>query len=186
MVLCEGVLIVNASDEAEAMFGLNPESGEVIGKFDGIKNAWETPVPVGEGPSAAIVLAVPRKLLAIAPQTGKLKWFTTNGPIDTNVSASAVVSGESVLFMGSRSRTALLVQHSDAGGADVTESHTLWEGIAWGQITTPLIHEGHAYYFSEGRACCQEVSTGKYLFKERLPLRDRRNFQKPANHSRQI
>lgn len=168
-IIADGVLIINASDEAESLVGLDPNNGDELWRYTGVHNSWSTPIQMGEDSEAVIVLSVPHRLLAISPRAGEVLWESSQGAIDTNVSASLVAAGDKLLLMDGRSRTAMLFQRQSATGAEGPLFRLAWDGTTSGRISTPLIHEGYIYYFSEGKAFCQELTTGKYIFQERLP-----------------
>jgi outer membrane protein assembly factor BamB len=122
---------------------------------------------VGTGDDAAVVVSVPYEVWAMNPQTGKLKWFTTNGVQDSSVSASPMLDGDVVISMGGRSNSAVAVRLG--GKDDVTETNTLWQGKSIARIMTPIVYDGHIYAVSKGIASCLDAKTGKQIYKERLP-----------------
>ncbi len=166
-VLCNNVLIINATDESNSIIGLDKNSGEELWRNDGVENVWGTPLVVGEGDDKAVVMSVPYEVWAMNPQTGKLKWFTTNGVQDTSVSASPMLDGDVVIAMGGRSNTAVAIR--SGGKDDVTETNTLWQGRSVARIMTPILYEGHIYAVSRGIASCLNAQTGEQVYKERLP-----------------
>lgn len=166
-VLCNNVLIINATDESNSIIGLDRNSGEELWRNDGVENVWGTPLVVGEGDDKAVVMSVPYEVWAMNPQTGKLKWFTTNGVQDTSVSASPMLDGDVVIAMGGRSNTAVAIR--SGGKDDVTETNTLWQGRSVARIMTPILYEGHIYAVSRGIASCLNAQTGEQVYKERLP-----------------
>jgi outer membrane protein assembly factor BamB len=166
-VLCGDVLIINATDESNSIVGLDKNTGAELWRNDGVENVWGTPLVVGTGDDAAVVVSVPYEVWAMNPQTGKLKWFTTNGVQDSSVSASPMLDGDVVISMGGRSNTAVAVRLG--GKDDVTETNTLWQGKSIARIMTPIVYDGHIYAVSKGIASCLDAKTGKQIYKERLP-----------------
>ena len=166
-VLSGNALIINATDESNSLIGLNKNTGEQLWKNDGVENVWGTPLVAGEGDSEAVVVSVPYEVWAMNPQTGKLKWFTTNGVQDSSVSASPMLDGDVVIAMGGRSNTAVAIRLGGKG--DVTKTNTLWEGKSVARIMTPILYQGHIYAVSKGIASCLDAQTGKQIYKERLP-----------------
>ena len=166
-VLHNNVLVINATDEANAIVGLNTEDGEEVWKADDISNAWMTPLVAGEGDQATLILSVPGEIWGMNPAKGKLRWYTTNGVQDISVSASPMLNGDKVVAMGGRSRTGVSVKLGGKG--DVTKSHTVWSGRAIGRIMTPVIYDGHIFAISGGIATCADAESGEEVFRSRLP-----------------
>lgn len=166
-VLSGNVLVVNATDESNSIVGLDKTTGEELWRNDGIENVWGTPLVAGEGDDATVIVSVPYEVWAINPQTGKLKWFTTNGVQDSSVSASPMLDGDVVIAMGGRSNTAVAIRLG--GEKDVTETNTVWQGKSVARIMTPILYEGHIYAVSKGIASCLNAQTGEQVYKERLP-----------------
>ena len=166
-VLHQDVLVVNATDEDSSLVGLNKKTGEEMWKNSDIKNAWSTPIVVGEGDDAAVVFSLPYEVWGLNPKTGKMKWYATNGVQDSSVSASPVAKDGVVISMGGRSGTAVALK---AGGkSDITETHTVWEGKATGRIVSPILVGDHIYGFSRGVANCIKADSGESVYRERLP-----------------
>jgi len=168
-VLAGDVLIINATDESNSVIGFNKNSGEELWRNEGIQNVWSTPLVVGEGDDQAVVMSVPYEIWALNPTSGKLKWFTTNGVQDRAVSASPMLDGDVVISMGGRSKTGVAVRVGGKKGADVTKTHTVWEGKSVARIMTPILYDGHIYAISRGIISCVDAKTGDEVYKERLP-----------------
>jgi len=168
-VLSDSVLVINATDESSSVVGIDKTTGEELWRNDGIENVWSTPLVVGEGADQAVVMSLPYEVWAMNPQSGKLKWFATNGVQDNSVSASPMLDGDVVISMGGRSNTAIAIRLGGKNGADVTETNTVWEGKSVARIMTPILYDGHIYAVSRGIASCLDAKTGKQIYKERLP-----------------
>lgn len=168
-VLAGDSIIINATDESNSIVGIDKNTGEELWRNDGVENVWSTPLVVGSGDDLAVVMSLPYEVWAMNPRTGKLKWFATNGVQDTSVSASPMLDGDVVISMGGRSNTAIAIRLGGQKGADVTETHTLWEGKSVARIMTPILYDGHIYAVSKGIASCLDAKTGKQIYKERLP-----------------
>lgn len=167
-ILSQGVLVVVASDEDEAIYGLNPSTGEEIWKFKtpDVANVWNSPIVTGKNDDSQILISVPKKILALDPKTGKTEWYATNGVDAPSVSTGLVMDGETVIAMGGRTRTCTAWKTD--GKEDVTETHTVWTGRAISSIVTPIAYKGHLYCISQGVATCADAKTGKTIFKERI------------------
>jgi len=168
-VLSGNVLVINATDESNSVVGIEKNTGEELWRNDGIENVWGTPLVVGEGDEQAVVMSLPYEVWAMNPQSGKLKWFATNGVQDSSVSASPMLDGDMVISMGGRSNTAVAIRTGGEKGADVTETHTVWSGKSVARIMTPILYDGHIFAVSKGIASCLDAKTGKQIYKERLP-----------------
>ena len=168
-VLSGNVLVINATDESNSIVGLDKNTGEELWRNDGIENVWGTPLVVGEGDDQAVVMSLPYEVWAMNPQSGKLKWFATNGVQDSSVSASPMLDGDVVISMGGRSNTAVAIRMGGEKGADVTETNTVWKGKSVARIMTPILYDGHIYAVSRGIASCLDAKTGEQVYKERLP-----------------
>ena len=168
LTLAGDILVVNATDESDSIIGLNKDTGEEVWKNPGIKNIWSTPVVMGSGEDADVVVSVPYEVWGLNPANGKLKWFTTNGVQDGSVSSSPMVNGDVVVAMGGRSNTAVAVRRG--GDGDVTDSHTVWTGKSIGRISTPVLYDGHIYAITRGIATCLDASNGKEVYKQRVDI----------------
>lgn len=166
-VLHQDVLVINATDEASSLVGLNKTTGEEMWKNPDINNAWSTPLVVGEGDEAELIFSLPYEVWGLYPKTGKMKWYVTNGVQDSSVSASPVASNGVVISMGGRSGTAVAVK--TGGKSDVTKTHTLWEGKATGRIVSPILVGDYVFGFSRGVANCVKADSGESVYRERLP-----------------
>ena len=168
LALAGDTLVVNATDESSSIVGLNKKTGEEIWKDPGVQNAWSSPVLMGSGEDAEVILSLPYEVWGLNPANGKLKWFTTNGVQDGAVSTSPMVDGDVVIVMGGRSNTAVAIRRGGKG--DVTESNTVWTSKSVGRIATPVLYDGHIYAISKGIASCLDASNGKEVYKQRVDI----------------
>ena len=167
-ILAEGVLVVVASDEDEAIYGLEPATGKELWKTKtpDVANVWNSPITTGKSDDAQLLISVPKKILALDPKTGKTKWYATNGVDAPSVSTSLVMDGGNVIAMGGRTRTC--TAWSTGGQDDVTETNTVWTGRAISSVVTPIAYQGRLYCIGQGIATCADAKTGKTIFKERV------------------
>ncbi|MDG2185271.1 MAG: PQQ-binding-like beta-propeller repeat protein [Mariniblastus sp.] len=168
-ILFDGILIVNASDEDQAIYGLDASSGKELWKTKtkSLANVWNTPVIASPESNPQLVVSVPDEVWALNPRNGKLKWYVTKGVDAPSVSTSIVMDGENVIAMGGRSLNAVAVK--TGGKSDVTDNHVVWEGRAISAITTPVSYQGHLYAVNRGIANCIDAATGQAIYKERIP-----------------
>ena len=167
-ILAEGVLVVVASDEDEAIYGLEPATGNELWKTKtpDVANVWNSPIITGKSDDAQLLISVPKKILALDPKTGNTKWYATNGVDAPSVSTSLVMDGDNVIAMGGRTRTC--TAWTAGGKDDVTESHTVWTGRAISSVVTPIAYQGRLYCIGQGIASCADAKTGETIFKERV------------------
>ncbi len=167
-ILAKGVLVVVASDEDEAIYGLEPATGNELWKTEtpDVANVWNSPILTGENEDTQLLISVPKKILALDPGTGKTKWYATNGVDAPSVSTGLVMDGDNVIAMGGRSRTC--TAWTTGGKDDVTQTHTVWTGKAISAVVTPITYEGRLYCISQGIATCADAKTGETIFKERV------------------
>ncbi len=168
-VLAGDTLVVNATDESSSVVGLDKNTGKELWRNEGITNVWGTPLAVGTGDEQSVVISVPKEVWAMDPATGKLDWYSTNGVADSSVSSSPVLDGDKVICMGGRSGTGVALKLGGAKGADVTETHTVWQGKAVARIMTPVVYDGLMFGISRGVVTCGDAATGEEIYKERLP-----------------
>lgn len=168
-IIVDGVLVVVASDEDDAIYGLEPTTGKEIWKVQKpeLENVWNTPIVAGEKENRQLLISVPKKIWALEPTTGKLRWHSTNGVDAPSVSTSLVMDDNTVIAMGGRSRTCTALKVGGSG--DVTDSNTVWTGRAISSIVTPVAYKGHLYCIARGIATCADAKTGKTVFQERVP-----------------
>src|SRR5690606_22994436 len=85
------MVIVNASDESEALVALDSRTGEEKWRKEaaGLGGTWGTPILMESESGTEIVLAVPGEIWSFDAQTGKFKWYA-KGPDDQSVSHSVI------------------------------------------------------------------------------------------------
>ena len=181
-VIYKNILIVSAAEEALALYGLNPETGEQKWKSqaDSLEMAYATPIFMNIKPDRDdLILPVPGELWGMNPETGKLRWFVKTN-ITGNVSPSPVLGNQAVYIFGgypSLRRCAIKV---DGLKGDLGEEATLWEDKQSSYVPTPVYINERLYWASDtGYACCADAKSGKMLFRERLDARGKGSRGKP-------
>ena len=170
LVLAGEILIVNASEEARAILGLNKNDGSEAWKaeYDLLELCYATPVVVeGEGGVMEAVIAMPGEAWGLNPATGKLRWFFETGT-GGNVSPSVVV-GENAFytFGGYPQQQSIAIKRRGRG--DITSSHSIWESRDSSYVATPLWHNGHLFWVTDrGFAISMNAATGETVTKMRL------------------
>lgn len=167
-ILYGDTVIVNASEENQALYALDKKTGKEVWKAqaEGLGMTWGTPILVGEGEATELVIGVPREIWGFNLKTGKLKWFAQAMP-ENSFCASVVTDGTVVYAIDGRGGEGIAVR---AGGKDdVSQTHTVWRGKAAGRVSTPLIHNGRIYSISGGTVLCLDAATGERIYQERFP-----------------
>ena len=170
VVLAGDILIVNAAEEARAIFGLNTSDGSEVWKaeYDQLELCFATPVVVtGEGGVREAVIAMPGEAWGLNVETGKLRWYFETGT-GGNVSPSVVVGDDAFFTFGGypQQQTVAIKRF---GRKDISDSHRLWETSDSSYVATPLLHNGHLYWVSDrGFAFAMNADTGETVTKSRL------------------
>ena len=162
------LLIINAAVESESLVALDRRTGQEVWRAGGLKESWNTPilVPVAGG-KTELVVAIAGKVLGFDPATGEALWSCATG-IGWYMVPSLVHHQGVVYCIGGRTGGSLAVR--TGGRGDVTASHRLWTLNKGSNVSSPLFHEGHLFWFHEnlGIACCVDAATGKLVYEERI------------------
>ena len=170
LVLFNDILIVNASEEARAIIGLNTKDGSEAwrAEYDLLELCFATPILVkGEGDVTEAVIAMPGEAWGLNPKTGKLRWYYETGT-GGNVSPSVVVGDDAFYtFGGWPQQQTVAIRRG--GRKDITESHRIWESRDSSYVATPVLHKGHLYWVSDrGFAISMNAETGETIAQNRL------------------
>ncbi len=167
----EDLVIVNASIEDGALYGIEKSSGEVRWRVEDVKRAWTTPTIVNlpDG-SAELVINQHGAILGLSPRTGEQLWSCTGIP--DYVVPVIVVDGDQLYCSGGRANKTVRVR---AGGrGDVTASHLSWDVARGANVTSPLLLNDHLYWsHDKAIALCLRAEDGKEIYRERMPTRGR-------------
>lgn len=170
-ILYDDLVIMNASIEDGAVYGLDKSTGEVRWRTGEITRAWTTPTLVSlAGGKTELVLNQKDAILGLDPATGSRLW--TCDAIEDYVVPCVVTDGETLYCSGGRSNKTFVVR---AGGrGDVSESHLVWDVSRGANVTSP-IKVGDYLYWSHDKsiALCLRASDGEEMFRERMPTRSR-------------
>ena len=177
-VLYKDLVIINASVESGSLVALKKSDGSPAWKVPGMRSSWNTPVLVQAGDRDELVISIKGNLLAFHPETGDELW-TCKG-IDDYVCPSVVAHEGVVYAIGGRSNTAVAVKAGGSG--DVSKSHLLWSIDRGSNVSSPVVHNGHLYWVSEGRgvAYCANTTDGKMVYEQRLDPRPDRFYASPV------
>ncbi len=162
------LLIVNASDESQAIMALDKKNGKIVWKAEGeFGMAYGTPnVYVHDG-ITDLVIAVPQELWSLNPKNGKLRWYAAHGLIG-NVSPSLVPGGDvAYIFGGFPSTRSVALKLGGKG--DTSSNAVLWDSNTSSYVPTPILKDGHLYVINDqGFAICIDAKTGKDVYRERV------------------
>jgi outer membrane protein assembly factor BamB len=164
----KNLIIVNAADESQTIYGLNRQTGEVVWKAEaaGLENTFCTPLLITIGDRTELVIAVPWEIWGLDPETGKLLWHVETD-LDSNICPSVIAKNGIVYAMGGRTGGSIAVR---AGGkGDVAKTHVLWKGTATSYVPSPVIHKDRLYWVNDrGIALCANAKTGELVYQERI------------------
>ena len=171
-ILYEELLIVNASVESGRMLAFHKRTGELAWEVEGMKGVWGTPLLV-ENPQGKTELVVshPQRVQAYDPANGSKLWHCEGIPDRGYVCPSPIAHQGVIYLIGGRQNTAIAIQSGGMG--DVTDSHVRWRVGKGSNVSSPVYHDGHIYWFHEklGTVICLNAETGEVAFQERLSPR---------------
>jgi hypothetical protein len=167
-ILYENLVIVNASDEAEALVGLDKETGKEVWRAEaaGLSGTWATPILMDAQTGKHLVIAVPGELWGLDPTSGKLKWFAEG--FEGRAACLSLVAGDGIVYCAGANPSGNSFAVRTGGSGDVTKSHVVWIGQGFSRIATPVLHDGHLYGASGGVAYCVNAETGQRVYQPRL------------------
>lgn len=162
------LLIVNANDESQTIFGIDKKTGKIAWKAQGdFGMAYGTPSILSRKGVDDLVIAVPQELWGMNPETGRLRWYATHG-LSGNVSPSLVPGGDIVYVFGGfpATRSAAI---KIGGKGDLGADAILWDSSSSSYVPTPILKDGYLYVINDqGFALCIDAKTGKDLYRERV------------------
>jgi outer membrane protein assembly factor BamB len=166
-VLCENLVIVNASIESNSLVAVDKATGDEVWRAGGMDSSWSTPHLV-EAPNGKHELAVTVKgwILGFDPKTGNELWRCKAIP---DYICPSIVSHKGVLYaIGGRSSKAIAVR--SGGRGDITNTHKLWQADVGANVCSPVVHEGHLYWVSDRNrtAYCLSLADGSVKYSERV------------------
>lgn len=186
-VLLDDILIHYHGPAKDAvLYGLNKETGETIWKWEepgwkpkertdgfrdrdegGVIGSFATPILVETAERRELIMSFPLELKAFDPATGDVLW-TAEG-LNPLIYTSPVYDDGVVVSMGGYHGNSIGVKVGGSG--DVTESHRLWQEVRHnGGIGSGVAKDGKLYYQDAGGVVyCDDMKTGKTIWKDRLP-----------------
>ncbi len=170
-VVFEDLVIMNASIEDDAVYGIEKATGKVRWRTEGITRAWTTPtlVRLNNG-NTELILNQKGAILGLDPATGSRLWSCD--AIQDYVVPCVVADGETLYCSGGRSNKTFVV--TAGGRGDVTDTHLVWDVSRGANVTSPLLHNGYLYWsHDKAIALCLRAADGEEMFRERMPTRSR-------------
>ncbi|MAG57957.1 MAG: serine/threonine protein kinase [Planctomycetes bacterium] len=163
------LLFVNASDESHSLRALDKRTGKEVWKreTEAMDQAYATPVVVGQGDGAVLVLAILGRIWGLDPKTGEMRWSVKT--VTGGALVPTIISDGSVIYsFGGRTRLQSYAVRL-GGEGDVSKTHVAWSSRYGAYVCTPVLHQGHLYWVDRrGAAFCAEAKTGKLVYRERL------------------
>jgi len=171
LVVSDKSLFVNASEESQTIYALDPATGKSQWKATGsaLELAYGTPALVDLGAGRTdLVLAAPGEIWGLNAQTGKLRWFAEHS-LTGNVCPSVVVHERTAfVFGGFRSAGSFAI--SLGGEGEQGARAMTWTSRNSSYVATPVYHAGRLYWIDDrGQAHCCDATTGELVYRERVP-----------------
>ena len=138
-------------------------------KIDQFRGSWSTPVLDTRQTPHTLFLSLPRRLHALDPATGKVRW-TCEG-LGELVYTSPLVHSQYVVAMSGYHGPAMAVKRGGEG--ELSEAYRVWHHVDKPdlpqRVGSGIVVGDHIYILNEpGIASCIEVATGKRLWNKRM------------------
>jgi outer membrane protein assembly factor BamB len=162
-------LIITAGAESESIRALDKRTGKEFWKAEGstLARSYCTPlIAENRDGEDELMISVPYEVWSLNPNTGKLNWYAET-QVDMNAVPSLLAQDGICYVIGGRSggRAAIRLGGKD----DVTESNLLWSTTVGSYVSSPVLHSGHLYWFSDrGIAFCVDAKSGEEVARKRL------------------
>ena len=166
-IVSDGIVIVTASAESQAILGLDAASGEIVwrqeaGSLDG---TWSTPLLVTTGDRTDAVFAVPGEVWGVNPMTGGLRWYCEINESE-HMTSSAAVEGDVVFVVSNRGGNTAAVKVG--GEDDVTQTNLLWKENVTGSFASPVAADGLLFIVASDIITALDTKTGERVARKRL------------------
>lgn len=135
-------------------------------RSDRLRGSWNTPIIARVGDHDELIVALPRRLAAFDPRTGKSLWTCGGG---APLAYASVVEDDGVIVaLGGYNGASMAVRAGGSG--DVTETHRLWHKPRDnGWLGTGVADKGAVYVCDMGGVLhCIDVQTGEINWKSRV------------------
>lgn len=179
-LLYNNLLIVNGSDESEALLALDKTTGKQIWRNEATRmnRVYAAPSIIEVADRTDLVLRVAGEIWGMNPETGKLRWLAETGLPGTHTSRSQWDGTHLYTFGGWPDRASIAVKLGDRG--DITDQ------IAWKNTKdipaseTPILKDNRLYWVDgKGFANCLDTANGKSVYKERIGVSGSKLYASP-------
>ncbi len=174
VVVHDGVVVVNAGDEARALLAFDAATGQERWRMEHpmLEQTYATPALHEVAPGRTDLLVAMRgELRGLDPASGAVRWFSQS-PVTGNLSAGPVVLSENrIALFGGFPRT-LGTVFAGGGEGDRSAEALLWESqTAKSYMPQPVEHGGLLHWVTEdGIAACARPESGEILYRKRLDV----------------
>ncbi len=174
VVLHEGLVFVNAGDEARALLAFDAATGKERWRMEHpmLEQTYATPALQEVAPGRVDLLVAMRgELRGLDPASGAVRWHSQS-PVTGNLSAGPVVLSENrIALFGGFPRT-LGAVFAGGGEGDRSGEALLWESqTAKSYMPQPVEHRGLLHWVTEdGIAACARPESGELLYRKRLDV----------------
>ena len=137
-ILVGDVLVVNASEESRALYGLDKATGKELWKAEAetLGYTYGTPAMRKIGEREDLVLAVPGELWGMNPKTGKLRWYAETG-LSGNIAPSVAFHDDLAFVFGDYPKTGRAAIKL-GNLKDLRSDSLVWENNHTSYIPTPI------------------------------------------------
>ena len=161
-IVLDGLLIAQVENDSESFaVAIDSKTGENRWKIARPKTAnWTSPVVVGSGAQAVVILQSGNGIVAVEPRTGKVAWEFLDG---ASTIPSSAASGDT-LFVPSKGLTALRPEGPGKAPRQLWRNNQLAPGTA-----SPVVVGDRVYAVNAaGVLSCGDAATGNRLWQLRL------------------
>jgi hypothetical protein len=168
-VLCEGLLILNAACEDNALHAYDPQTGKRVWRSEIVKSSWSTPVVARVADKPQVVFHVDGGLAGVGPNSGKELWRL---PGARDYAPTSPIVHEGIVYYSLRNThggTCTQALKLTAEG----KPEVLWSTDQQGAVVaSPVYDEGRLYWTEvdertpRSKRCfyCADAATGKVLY----------------------
>jgi len=178
-VLYKDTVILNASDECQAIIAFNKADGSEKWRTEAklMTVVFSLPRFLKIDGRTDLVMRVSGEIWGLNPETGKLRWFAEHDFPGTTT-ASVLTDGKTLYTFGGFPKRAA-VALTLGGKGDLTKQ-IAWTSQETPGTPTPILNDGRLYWHDQkGMAVCLDASTGKKVYKERLSASGIKSYASP-------
>lgn len=181
LIVHDGIVIVNASIESQALVGLDAKTGQEVWRQKGLSTCWTSPLLVEtKDGKHEVVMSLAGKVVGYDPKSGKELWRCQGigggaggggkgGKGGGGYTSSTPVARDGVVYVvgGGGPNPAVSLAVKAGGRGDVNESHVLWRKSLGTGIASPVL-QGDNLCWIAGSATVLKASDGSTVAQERL------------------